>query len=75
MDPDVLCPKKADKLNLPLSLCETHSIPSRCRLTCILPKLYPFFYPSALRAGGVLSSRSGRAGGRAAAKLAEPISL
>ena len=37
------------------------------------------FYPSALRAGGVLSSRSGRAGGgaagRAAAKLAEPISL
>ena len=33
------------------------------------------FYPSALRAGGVLSSRSGRAAGRAAAKLAEPISL
>ena len=45
------------------------------------------FYPSALRAGGVLSSRSGRAGGRAggrtggravgraAARLAEPISL
>ena len=33
------------------------------------------FYPSALRAGGVLSSRSGRVGGRAAAKLAEPISL
>ena len=32
------------------------------------------FYPSALRAGGVLSSRSRRAGGRAAAKLAEPIS-
>ena len=29
------------------------------------------FYPSALRAGGVLSSRSGRA----AAKLAEPLSL
>ena len=41
------------------------------------------FYPSALRAGGVLSSRSGRAGGRvggraagrAAANIAEPISL
>ena len=33
------------------------------------------FYPSALRAGGVLSSRSGRAVGRAAARLAEPISL
>ena len=42
------------------------------------------FYPSALRAGGVLSSRAGgrtggraggRAVGRAAAKLAEPISL
>ena len=33
------------------------------------------FYLSALRAGGVLSSRSGRAAGRAAAKLAEPISL
>ena len=33
------------------------------------------FYPSALRAGGVLSSRFGRAAGRAAAKLAEPISL
>ena len=37
------------------------------------------FYPSALRAGGVLLSLSGRvggrAGGRAAAKLAEPISL
>ena len=32
------------------------------------------FYPSALRAGEVLSSRSGRAGGRAAAKLAESIS-
>ena len=29
------------------------------------------FYPTALRAGGVLSSRFGRA----AAKLAEPISL
>ena len=29
------------------------------------------FYPSALRAGGVLLSRSGRA----AARLAEPISL
>ena len=40
--------------------------------------LLSHFYPSALRAGGVLSSRSGRAGGwagRAAAKLAEPISL
>ena len=33
------------------------------------------FYPSALRAGGVLSSRTGRAAGRADAKLAEPISL
>ena len=31
------------------------------------------FYPSALRAGGVLSSRFGRTVGRA--KLAEPISL
>ena len=28
------------------------------------PKVIDFFYPSALRAGGVLSSRSGRAGGR-----------
>ena len=27
--------------------------------------LHTSFYPSALRAGGVLSSRSGRAGGRA----------
>ena len=33
------------------------------------------FYPSALRAGGVLSSRFGWSVGRAAAKLAEPISL
>ena len=37
--------------------------------------LYTAFYPSALRAGGVLSSWFGRAAGRAAAKLAEPISL
>ena len=27
------------------------------------------FYPSALRAGGVLSSRSGRAGGRSGGRL------
>ena len=33
------------------------------------------FYPSALRAGGVLSSRSGLEGGRVAARLTEPISL
>ena len=30
-----------------------------------VPLLFCGFYPSALRAGGVLSSRSGRAGGRA----------
>ena len=34
-----------------------------------------FFTPPAQRGGGVLSSRSGRAGGQAAARLAEPISL
>ena len=33
------------------------------------------FYPSALQAGGVLSSRSRQAGGQAAARLVEPISL
>ena len=33
------------------------------------------FYPSALRAAGVLSSRSIWVGGRVAARLAEPISL
>ena len=45
---------------------------------CLSVSVTPF-YLSALRAGGVLSSRSGRPGGRAAgraaAKLAEPISL
>ena len=30
----------------------------------VLRHCYDPFYPSALRAGGVLSSRSGRAGGR-----------
>ena len=30
---------------------------------CIYPSISPHFYPSALRAGGVLSSWSGRAGG------------
>ena len=48
-------------------------------LGCCIKFIKIHFYPSALRAGGVLSSRSGRTGGRAvgraAARLAEPISL
>ena len=36
----------------------------------LFPNVYSFlFYPSALRAGGVLSSRSGRAGGRLGGRL------
>ena len=51
-------------------------VQSVCLSVClsVCPSVTPF-YPSALRAGGVLSSRSGRAVGRAAARLAEPISL
>ena len=36
-----------------------------CILSSLRSPYLPPFYPSALRAGGVLSSRSGRAGGRA----------
>ena len=59
MDPMSSVPQKADKLNL--------SLQGYCKRGAILALLiwnYVSFYPSALRAGGVLSSRSGRPGGR-----------
>ena len=64
----VVGPAAAD---FPRDVCLTVS---RNHKVFLLYQLIPF-YPSALRAGGVLSSRSGRPGGRAAARLAEPISL
>ena len=48
-------------LSVCLSLCLSVSV----SVSVCLPVPVTPFYPSALRAGGVLSSRSGRAGGRA----------